>query len=563
MPAKTVVFTGVKKFDGKEMRYVTPSEFIQMSGRAGRRGLDERGIVIMMIDEKLDPQDAKDIVRGEQDKLNSAFYLGYNMILNLVRVEGISPEFMLERCFFQFQNAASVGGLEKDLQALEQQRSEMVVENEGEIKEYYNLRQTLDEQAAKMKATMTEEQYLLKFLQGGRLVKVKYQDHDFGWGSVVAFTQVRAAKGQSKEDIPKSQAVIVDVLLNVASDASAPPPSSKLLDDLPPGVRPPARGDKGKLEVVPVMNGTIDSISHLRIFLPTDLRPLEERNKVRKALDEIGRRFPDGVAVLDPIENMGIHDDEFKRTMRKIEQLEHKLLHHPLHKDERLPALYDAYAAKVAVGTAIKGKRKAIADALSVLQLDELKNRKRVLRRLGFINEQDVVQLKARVACEISTGDELVLAELLFNRFFNEMTPEQCAATLSCFIFEEKTEEKKPLREELARPYREVLAQARVVAKVSRESKVLENEEEYLQGFKSELMEVVFAWCGGASFATICKMTDVYEGSLIRLFRRLEELLRQIAQASKVMGSEELEQKFEAALLKVRRDIVAAQSLYL
>lgn len=58
-------------------------------------------------------------------------------------------------------------------------------------------------------------------------------------------------------------------------------------------------------------------------------------------------------------------------------------------------------------------------------------------------------------------------------------------------------------------------------------------------------------------------MTDVYEGSLIRLFRRLEELLRQSGQAAKVMGSEELEQKFELALTKVRRDIVAAQSLYL
>ena len=59
------------------------------------------------------------------------------------------------------------------------------------------------------------------------------------------------------------------------------------------------------------------------------------------------------------------------------------------------------------------------------------------------------------------------------------------------------------------------------------------------------------------------KMTDVYEGSLIRLFRRLEELLRQMAQAAKVMGSEDLQQKFEQSLLKVRRDIVAAQSLYL
>jgi ATP-dependent RNA helicase DOB1 len=58
-------------------------------------------------------------------------------------------------------------------------------------------------------------------------------------------------------------------------------------------------------------------------------------------------------------------------------------------------------------------------------------------------------------------------------------------------------------------------------------------------------------------------MTEVYEGSLIRLFRRLEELLRQMAQAGKVMGSEDLAGKFEEALTKIRRDIVAAQSLYL
>ena len=58
-------------------------------------------------------------------------------------------------------------------------------------------------------------------------------------------------------------------------------------------------------------------------------------------------------------------------------------------------------------------------------------------------------------------------------------------------------------------------------------------------------------------------MTEVYEGSLIRVFRRLEELLRQMGQGSKVMGNAELEQKFEDALKMVRRDVVAAQSLYL
>ena len=196
------------------------------------------------------------------------------------------------------------------------------------------------------------------------------------------------------------------------------------------------------------------------------------------------------------------------------------------------------------------------------MQLDELKCRKRVLRRFGFIDDSEVVQLKARVACEISTGDELLISELLFDGFFNELSPEMCASILSCFIFEEKSEA-PALKEELARPFREVQAKARIIAKVSQESKLALVEDEYVQTFKYQLMEVVYSWAHGKSFAEICKMTDVYEGSLIRLFRRLEELLRQIAQAAKVMGSSDLEQKFEESLNKVKRDIVAAQSLYL
>jgi ATP-dependent RNA helicase DOB1 len=134
--------------------------------------------------------------------------------------------------------------------------------------------------------------------------------------------------------------------------------------------------------------------------------------------------------------------------------------------------------------------------------MDELKNRKRVLRRFGFINDAEVVQLKARVACEISTGDELVLSELLFDGFFNNLTPEVCASVLSCFIFEEKADA-PALREELARPYRQVQQVARGVAKVMRESKMEVDEDEYVNGFKYQMMDVVFAWTKGKSFAEI------------------------------------------------------------
>ena len=61
MPARTVVFTNAQKFDGKEMRWITSGEYIQMSGRAGRRGLDDRGIVILMVDEKMNPSIGREL----------------------------------------------------------------------------------------------------------------------------------------------------------------------------------------------------------------------------------------------------------------------------------------------------------------------------------------------------------------------------------------------------------------------------------------------------------------------------------------------------------------------
>ena len=56
----------------------------------------------------------------------------------------------------------------------------------------------------------------------------------------------------------------------------------------------------------------------------------------------------------------------------------------------------------------------------------------------------------------------------------------------------------------------------------------------YVQGFHPDMMEVVYSWVNGARFVDICSMTTAFEGTVIRVIRRLEELVRQLADSAKV-----------------------------
>lgn len=198
----------------------------------------------------------------------------------------------------------------------------MVVPEEAAISEYYERKQQLEELGKDFRTVITHPTYALPFLQPGRLVTVKHESTDFGWGIVVNFT--KRATPKPKDGAPPLPAAaetpqshyIVDVLLNCAAGSVV----SKDQRQGATTVLPCPPGEKGEPLVVPVLLSTLSSLSHIRIFMPKDLRPLEGRQTAMKALGEVKKRFPDGIALLDPIENMGIKDDEFKGLV-KVRQL--------------------------------------------------------------------------------------------------------------------------------------------------------------------------------------------------------------------------------------------------
>jgi ATP-dependent RNA helicase DOB1 len=316
MPARTVVFTDITKFDGKINRFLTGGEYIQMSGRAGRRGLDDRGIVILMANAKVEPDVAKSMLKGESDALHSAFHLTYTMILNLLRVEGIPPEQMLERSFFQFQNGAKIPQLEKELTVYQDRYDNLEIPEEETVSEYYSIRSQLDTYKKDIRDVLNHPTYCLQFLQPGRLARVSMPgkdasspDLDFGWGVIVNFHKTRPKTGTSATDltsITQEPGYVVDILLHCA-------PGTENGSKSP---QPCAFTEKGDFVVIPCLLSVLDGISSVRLYTPKDIKSTESRQQLWKTLSEVHKRFPDGVPLLDPIEDMKVTDEGFRKLVK-------------------------------------------------------------------------------------------------------------------------------------------------------------------------------------------------------------------------------------------------------
>jgi superfamily II RNA helicase len=122
MPARSVVFNGFRKHDGKAFRDLLPGEYTQMAGRAGRRGKDKVGTVIVAAWTEL-PNEAsmKKLLTGTPTVLSSQFRLTYNMMLNLLRANGLGVEDMMKKSFseFRMQRAISSSDVAVRLQQCE------------------------------------------------------------------------------------------------------------------------------------------------------------------------------------------------------------------------------------------------------------------------------------------------------------------------------------------------------------------------------------------------------------------------------------------------------------
>ncbi|KAG8005225.1 Helicase SKI2W, partial [Nibea albiflora] len=522
MPARTVVFDSIRKHDGTGFRNLLPGEYIQMAGRAGRRGLDATGTVIILCKAGVhEMADLHVMMLGKPTLLQSQFRLTYTMILNLLRVEALRVTDMMRRSFSE------------------------------------NHRDT--------QRAILESVNGLKALSVGRVVVVNNKQHHNALGVLLqvssdsvnrTFTAlIICEKGNEEAEGKDNSSDDFSHLFNTALFIPEGPCSHTV--------------QKLKLQDISAI-----TVKTLKVIPDRIIDNYNKRQQPRFKFDPPGQAIstatqellrlaeasPGGIASLDPVNDLQLKSVDVVEGSMRLRVLQDSLkefncIHSPTFAEQ-----FARVKERMSVQEELDKLLFLVSDQ-SLSLLPEYHQRIKVLQSLQYVDSSGAVQLKGRVACQISSH-ELLLTELLFENALSPLAPEESAALLSCLVFTQNTQVEPHITNTLQEGIDRVLSVAQRIGELQRDCGIPQTAEEFVGQFKFGLTEVVYCWARGMPFAEIAQLTDVQEGTVVRCIQRLDEVLKEVRQAARIVGDSVLGSKMEKASLAIRRDIVFTASLY-
>ena len=669
MPAKTVVFTTLRKFDGEFQRYLGGGEYTQMAGRAGRRGIDQFGNVIIMVDKNIDQDICEKIIKGKSAPLISSFQLSYNQLANLMRIEGLEPDHILSQSFRQFQKEKSIPILKKKLAKLYNEYNINKfndINKEVQIKEIYELEETLKKLKNDYRTKIFVPKFIKQYLCLGRIVKLKYFGHGIVINCKIAkeiklnnkdnsdiITEYNSNKSKENENINLSYNEediylkhigfnedmnssfdsnndnINDITINkrllrnkefVNDTISNTHNSQKLNSNLTissdnvkdntinqelvidclvslrnhtdvNGCLCPGNFEEGPdtfYGIIPLTITMIEEIYEVRAKMVVDLKDQRLVDDYGKRLKEIKKRMNDDLPILNVVKLNNIVDPEITKLLDEISDIEDK--YNKLKDDYTQKYIKDndednnndlqlnlqKYILNNKLEKEIKKIITKIESSKSLVLNTELVNMKRVMRRLDFVTKDEALTPKGHLICDISGADELVTAELLFSGFFKDMTIEEIGASIYCCLSKENTGKKEDIdstntdinaQKKMKKIYNDIVSKVNYIADILEECKIFLGDDEkrrYIESFNDNYMMPMYKWISGYKFdKLIAEYYTLYEGSLIRVIRRVEEFSKSFETSVEYIGDYNLKKKLEEMEEKIKRDLPFASSLYL
>ncbi len=523
MPARSVVLEKLVKFNGVSHADITPAEYTQLTGRAGRRGVDVEGHAVVVWNPHLDPAVVGGLASTRTYPLRSSFRPNPNMAANLVAQFGRDrARQVLETSFAQFQADRSVAGHAKTIRRYEEALAgyaESMTCHLGDFSAYAALRRELAdvEKGASRTRSASRRAAIGAALEGlapGDVVRMRAGRRD-----TRAVVLTRAT--------PHTRDAVVAVL---TEDARTRRVGVDDLAELPP---------------------VIGHVAIPRAFsarAPKDRRDLAATMRAR-----IDPAAPPVAGSEDPRGNGAVSADQMQT---RIDELRRALRAHPCHRcpDREHHARWAERWWRL--GRETEGLRRTIAGRTSSVArtFDRLCN---LLAELGYLDGSgQVVTDQGQRLRHIYSERDLLVAECLRRGHWTSLDPAALAAIVSCLVHEprrEDTEAFPRLPPDVGGAFEEML-------RAWEDLREAESSYDLPSGPQPDagIAWLTHRWARGHSLDAVLRDADLAAGDFVRRCKQLVDLLDQIVH---VAPEPALRATARRALDSVLRGVVAADRL--
>ncbi|AFY42721.1 RNA helicase [Nostoc sp. PCC 7107] len=499
MPARTTVISTLSKRTDTGHRLLNASEFLQMAGRAGRRGMDKQGYVVTVQTPFEGSKEAAYLATSKADPLVSQFTPSYGMVLNLLQTHTIEQaRELVERSFGQYianlhlkPEYDEIAELQEQLAQLQEQ---IAAVDESEIAVYEKLRQRLKVERQLLKTLQQQAQddrqeelvMMLGFAVSGTLLSLKGKNITVS----TPITAVLVGKSPGLAQTPYFVCLGQDNRWYVATTEDVMNLHAEMPRlDVPADMLPPPE----------------------LLFKPgQSYRGNEQTAAIAQSIPEPGEPFH-----LSP---------EVAEQLSRVTAIEEQIENHPLRQSGNASTIFKRRARYVELEAELEQLQEQV-EQQSQRHWEEFLNLITILQQFGCLDNLVPTEL-GRIAAAIRGENELWLGLVFASGQLNQLDPHHLAAAIAALVTETPRPDSR-VNFDLSQEVAEALAKLRNIRR-----QMFQLQRRYNVALpiwlEFELIAIVEKWALGMEWTELCSHTTLDEGDVVRILRRTLDLLSQI-----------------------------------